>query len=58
MEGGERRGDSDSRLTFPAYHARMEKTMVSTTNMTRTSLKVKPFSLSPAVSLVTPWNKT
>lgn len=41
-------------LTFPAYHASAEKMRMSRNSMPRTSLKVKPSSLSPAVSAVTP----
>jgi len=41
-------------LTAPKYHASTPNRMVSTMNIRRTSLKVNPSSLVPAVSLVTP----
>lgn len=45
-------------LTFPAYHAKAEKMRMSRKSMPRTSLNVKPFSLLPAVSNVTPCYRT
>ena len=45
------------KLTALKYHASTANRMISKMNMPRTSLNVKPSSLVPAVSLVTPFHE-